>query len=36
MSRQPATAHVPDRRPLDDRAAASVLTYAAGEPARVA
>lgn len=35
MSEQPATAPVPDRQPLDERAAASVLAYAAEERAKV-
>ncbi|MFD8949789.1 hypothetical protein ACFV0B_13135 [Streptomyces xanthophaeus] len=32
MSQRPATASVPDRQPLDEHAAASVLAYVAGQP----
>ncbi|MEU9182847.1 hypothetical protein AB0C90_39915 [Streptomyces sp. NPDC048550] len=35
MSQQPATAPVPDRQPLDELAAASVLAYAADQRAKV-
>ncbi|CAM5467854.1 hypothetical protein [Streptomyces avidinii] len=35
MSQQPATAHVPERLPLDEHAAASVLAYAAEQRAKV-
>ncbi|WP_405704905.1 hypothetical protein OG264_00760 [Streptomyces xanthophaeus] len=35
MSQQPATASVPDRQPLDEHAAASVLAYAADQRAKV-
>ncbi|MEU9379050.1 hypothetical protein AB0D94_35570 [Streptomyces sp. NPDC048255] len=35
MSQQPATAPVPDRHPLDEHAAASVLAYAADQRAKV-
>ncbi|MCX4547082.1 hypothetical protein [Streptomyces sp. NBC_01565] len=35
MSQQPATAPVPDRQPLDEHAAASVLAYAADQRAKV-
>ncbi|WP_327130359.1 hypothetical protein OG311_02230 [Streptomyces sp. NBC_01343] len=34
MSQQPATAPVPDRQPLDEYAAASVLAYAADQRAK--
>ncbi|MEU9087660.1 hypothetical protein [Streptomyces sp. NPDC048357] len=35
MNEQPATAPVPERRPLDEHAAASVLAYAADQRAKV-
>ncbi|UUU44295.1 hypothetical protein [Streptomyces sp. NBC_00162] len=35
MSQQPATAPVPERQPLDEHAAASVLAYAADQRAKV-
>ncbi|WP_405827222.1 MULTISPECIES: hypothetical protein [unclassified Streptomyces] len=35
MSQQPATAPVPERLPLDEHAAASVLAYAAEQRAKV-
>ncbi|MEU9237235.1 hypothetical protein [Streptomyces subrutilus] len=35
MSQQPATAPVPERHPLDEHAAASVLAYAADQRAKV-
>ncbi|MGW9368955.1 hypothetical protein ACWGVR_02905 [Streptomyces xanthophaeus] len=35
MSQQPVTASVPDRQPLDEHAAASVLAYAADQRAKV-
>lgn len=35
MSQQPATAPVPDRQPLDEHSAASVLAYAADQRAKV-
>ncbi|MFG2994737.1 hypothetical protein ACGFZK_36490 [Streptomyces sp. NPDC048257] len=35
MSQRPATAPVPERQPLDERAAASVLAYAAEQRAKV-
>lgn len=35
MSQQPAPAPVPDRQPLDEHAAASVLAYAADQRAKV-
>ncbi|GHI84937.1 hypothetical protein [Streptomyces xanthophaeus] len=35
MSQRPATASVPDRQPLDEHAAVSVLAYAADQRAKV-
>ncbi|WCD90879.1 hypothetical protein KPP03845_107308 [Streptomyces xanthophaeus] len=35
MSQRPAAASVPDRQPLDEHAASSVLAYVEGQPAKV-